>query len=888
LSIASRMIAEKPAGFYVMACFDIDKFRVVNDRYGSEKGDAVLRFIAGVFQKGFEAAGGICCRVMADQFAVLYPKSFLESETLAHMRREAAAFDGTIPPITFSIGRYIVTDKTLPVSAMYDRAALAEASVKDCFDVSIAQYDESMREELLLEQQIINEMQGALADGQFEVWLQPQYNHASGAIIGAEALVRWRHPQKGVLLPREFLPLFERNGFVYEMDKFVWERVCSLLRGWLDSGVEPPPISVNISGYDAYRPDFFETITAIVEKYRVPVAFLRLEITESAFADFTDDIILIVSRLTDYGFTVEIDDFGGGYSSLSILKDVPASMLKLDMRLLANTGNTQRGGNILESVVRMTKWLGLPVIAEGVETREQASFLKSIGCNYVQGYLYARPMPSSDFEAQLARAGREKTMPVIEALETLDNDAFWDPASMETLIFNSYVGGACIFAYDGEKTELLRANEKYAEILFGSGASMERALTTEVRDYMEESDKLRMHEAIQHAIETGGESACELCLNDLTAGRERTYIRIALRVLARAGVEVLLYGSVIDITAQRVAEQRQREAFAQLRIIMENVNGGVSAVTVDDDGKINYIFANEQYYSMFGYTREQYAQEVQDAFKLVHPEDRERTLSTVRRVMRLRQPAVYEYRCNKRDGTTVHVRCNASVTSLEGVKGDVLLSVTTDITPLVKAEERLHETTNRLQAIMDNINGGVTAVVIQNGKPMFLFANDQYFAQLGYTKEQYMAEVPVAFDPVYPEDREMVAAITLQASETREPFSCTYRVFRRDGSLAWMQSNISIARFPDIEEPVQLAVANDVTAQKEAEERLIEATTELHRLNEQRKRILENLPCGAGVYEYTPEGLRVVYLNERYRELVNRSVEELSPLPVLDVVHPDD
>ncbi len=754
LARAARMIGEKPAGYYIMACFDIDKFRVINDRYGSEKGDAVLRFIAGVFERGFTAAGGICCRVMADQFAVLYPKSFSESGALARLRAAAAAFDGSIPSITFSIGRYTVTDKTMPVSAMYDRAALAEASVKDRFDVCIAQYDESMREKLLLERQIINDMQGALKNGEFEVWLQPQYNHASGALIGAEALVRWRHPQRGVLLPGYFLPLFERNGFIYEMDKFVWTRVCALLRDWLDSGVEPPPVSVNISGYDAHRADFFATITSILEQYRIPVTLLRLEFTESAFASFTDDVIQIVSRLTDYGFVVEIDDFGGGYSSLSILRDVSASILKLDARMLTNTGNAQRGGNILESVVRMCKWLGLPVIAEGVETWEQADFLKSIGCNYMQGYLYAHPMPVSEFEERMAHDGKEHTRDV---MDPMDNDTLWDPASMETLLFNSYVGGACIFACSDEKIEVLRVNEKYAQIMLGAGASIERALAADVRAYMDAEDKKHVRDAILRAIETGEEAACELCLHDLTEGQARTYICLALRVLARAGGEVLLYGSVIDLTAQRIAEQRQREALSQLQIILENVNGGVSAVTVDANGKISYVFANEQYYSMFGYTREQYEREVQDAFLLVHPDDRARILSVVRRVMAQKQPETYEYRCNKRDGTMVHVRCNASVTGMEGVSGDVLLSVTTDITPLVEAEARLNE-----------------------------------------------------------------------------------------------------------------------------------ASAELHRLNEQRRQLLENLPCGAGVYEYAAEGLRVVYLNERYKELVNRSAETLSLLPVLDVVHPDD
>ncbi|MDO5111670.1 MAG: PAS domain-containing protein [Clostridia bacterium] len=1017
---AGRMIAAQPPGYYVIACFDIDKFKVVNDRYGSEKGDRVLCFIAEIFEKGFGAAGGICCRVMADQFAVLYPYSFMGSEQIARIRQEAMELDGSIPPIVFSVGRYIIEDKTLSVSAMFDRAVLAEASVKGRFDTHIALYDESMRVELLLEQQTISEMEEALQQKQFEVYLQPQYNHATGALIGAEALIRWQHPQRGLLLPAEFLPLFERNGFVYEMDKYVWEQSCVVLRRWLDSGVEPLPVSVNISGYDAFREDFFATITSLMEAYRIPPDLLRLEITESAFVQSAEALIEIVSRLTAYGFIVGIDDFGSGYSTLNVLKDVPASVLKLDMRLLANTGNTQRGGTIRESVVRMTKWLGIPVIAEGVETREQADFLRSIGCNYVQGFLYARPMPIDEFERVAAQNGIEKKLIAMEALDTLDNDAFWNPTSMETLIFNSYVGGACIFEYSHGRAELLRVNQKYAEIILGPGATMENALAIEIRDYMDEGNKRRMQENIQRAIDTGAESACELCIEALTNGCAHTYIHVAIRVLARAGEDMLLYGSIIDLTAQREAERRQHEASEQLRTILDNVNGGVSAVTIDADGRIHYIFTNEEYYTMFGFTREQYEKEVADAFQIVHPDDTARILATARRVIAKRQPAVYEYRCIKRDKTVIHVRCNASITAIEGVSDDALLSVTTDITPLVKAEEKVLETSGRLQAIMDNVNGGVTAVILKNGEPKFLFANDQYYAQLGYTREQFLVEVPMAFALVHPDDREMVAETTRVASQTRTPFSCTYRAQRRDGSIVWMQSNISIADFPGVEEPVQLAVANDVTAQKEAEARVAETTAQLLALNKriesdnetlntlmqdmpggfcrmrltedgrllgeyineglcrilgmphdeimahyrenilwsvhpedvaliretvngmketggtrsiqyrmlhangeylwimafgrmtrnnagevflniyytdvseqmkleaQRQALLENLPCGAGIYEYAADGLHVVYLNHRYRELVGRDLKDLSMSPVFEVVHPSD
>ena len=390
---AAEMIAACKPEHFALSCVDIDNFKLINDMYGAETGDAVLKHIARTLEQGFSAVGGICCRVMADIFAVLYPRCFVNSELISGVVRSAADPGLSLQPVTLSVGRYVVSDRALAVSAMFDRARVAAASVKGRFDVHIAQYDEAMFEHILREQEIVREMDSALYAGQFEIWLQPQYNHSSGTLIGAEALVRWRHPTKGIISPAAFIPVFEQNGFIYEMDKYVWRLACSLLRRWLDAGVKAVPISVNISRYDIIRKSFLHDLTNLTEEFGIPTDLLRLEITETAFAKSAGHVVDMVRRLIDIGFTVEIDDFGSGYSSLNTLKDVPASVIKLDMDFLRSAENSTRGGNIIESVVRMAKWLGTAVIAEGVETKEQANYLHSMGCRYVQGYLYGRPMP---------------------------------------------------------------------------------------------------------------------------------------------------------------------------------------------------------------------------------------------------------------------------------------------------------------------------------------------------------------------------------------------------------------------------------------------------------------------------------------------------------------
>ncbi len=542
------MIMKHEAGYYVIASYDVENFKVINDQYGNKKGDEVLRGIADVFRSGFEKGGGICARITADDFAVLYPQSFSQSEEIKSIRKRASILDGSLKPTTFSIGRYIVEDLSLPVSAMYDRASIAKRSVKGRFDEHVAVYDESMRNRIIQEQRIISEMKTALADNQFEAWYQPQYNHSTGAITGAEALVRWRHPEWGLVSPGAFIPIFEKNGFVYEVDKFVWEQVCILLRRWIDEGRTPNPISVNISRYDIFREDLVEVISRLIKKYELPVALLRLEITESAFSKSSNQIIKIVKEFKKLGFTMEIDDFGSGYSSLNTLKDVPADIVKLDMRFLEGEENLGRGGNIIESIVRMTKWLGMSVIAEGVETVAQADFLKTIGCDIIQGYLYAKPMPVQDYEALIEKSELEPSMPIADTAEAIAIDAFWNPNSLETLIFNSFVGAACVFELYKGQVEILRVNDKYAKLLGSNVMSASEARKIDYTDYVSEDEKKRAISLLSEAVHKDKEVVDRMTLIDFPNLGENMCIQATMRMIAHAGERYLFYSMLEEVT----------------------------------------------------------------------------------------------------------------------------------------------------------------------------------------------------------------------------------------------------------------------------------------------------------------------------------------------------
>ena len=301
-------------------------------------------------------------------------------------------------PLEFDLavvyGIYLIEDPTYHVSEMYEYANQASKSCKEEFNIkNYAFYDSKMENDIMKEQRIVNSMRSALAREEFVIYLQPKYELQTNTIAGAEVLVRWIAPNHRMISPGDFIPIFERNGFIMNLDVYVWEKSCQLLRKWLDEGQRVLPISVNISRVSLYNPRLVEVLCGLVDKYNIPPELFQLELTESAYTTNQSSIHNMMTTLQEKGFVIMMDDFGSGYSSLNILKDLKVDVLKIDMRFLSDTEEEARSENILAAVVRMAKWLNLPVIAEGVERKEQVLFLKGIGCEYVQGYYFARPMP---------------------------------------------------------------------------------------------------------------------------------------------------------------------------------------------------------------------------------------------------------------------------------------------------------------------------------------------------------------------------------------------------------------------------------------------------------------------------------------------------------------
>lgn len=398
-------LLEHPEKKYNLICSDIENFKLVNDAFGMQAGDRLLQEVASLFKEQVDIrGGGICARFGSDKFiCMMERKSDYTEEFFTQLKSKF----GMLPlPKNLSIkwGIYEIEELDVPVSHMCDRAFLAVNSIKGQYGKSFSIYDNDMRNKMLHEQAIVDCMESALANGEFHVYLQPKYRLTDNSLAGAEALVRWEHPLWGVVSPAEFIPLFEKNGFITHLDQNVWGQTCALLRAWRDQGRPTLPISVNVSRADMYQIDLADCMQSIVKKYDLTPADIHLEITESAFTDDPDQVISTVSRLRNLGFKIEMDDFGSGYSSLNMLSQMTLDILKLDMQFVRDKSITELNEGILKFIIDLAKKMGLDVTAEGVETQEQADWLRENGCDYVQGYLFAKPMKHDAFEKLLEEA----------------------------------------------------------------------------------------------------------------------------------------------------------------------------------------------------------------------------------------------------------------------------------------------------------------------------------------------------------------------------------------------------------------------------------------------------------------------------------------------------
>lgn len=712
---------------FSLARFDVDNFKLFNELYGMQEGNKLLLNIANCI-KPYLKEKTIFCRYTSDHFVLFYKKGSIDIEkvidsTLLALNSKQKKFK-----IVFSVGIYENCDRNISIEQMCERTLITLKTVKGKYNEFFAYYNDSYREQLLEEQMIIDEMSSALKNGEFVIYLQPQYNQATKTIVGAEALARWIHPTRGMISPAKFIPIFEHSGFIIELDKFIVHQACKLQRKWLDRNIIPPPIAVNMSIKDIEQDKFVDEITSIVKSYHLEPSCIHIEITESVFMNNPQKIIQRIKDLQKNGFEVEMDDFGSGFSSLNTLKDVPVNVLKLDMRFLEGDSNHERSGRILSSIIRMAHWLDLSVIAEGVETKEQTDLLLSMGCLYVQGYYFDRPMPIEDFEKKLTLSNSSLS----QSLDTQEDHKV-DLLALETDLYKFFSLlpiGSAIIEYNGSKVELIRFNEQFFSLL-GTSTVQSHSKNFLLRNIIKTADWINFTNTIQKAIDTKGSSSCTV------QTQCELFVKFNFNFLQQKNNASYLYASIEDFNQPMQTQLDLIAAQKELKTIKDTLDSGM--VKLEFEQTLKLIDCDNKFASLFDFTKAELL-EIYKSNPLmgIHPEDISKILETIRYHQKNKYPFVkIEFRQICKDGSYKDVSYSLSFSYyLNVIK---IFAIVTDITKYEQTKRELQNqknqntvTNSRLDSVKNLIPFYSLSLKYEKGDFKIISCNRTFASLLGY------------------------------------------------------------------------------------------------------------------------------------------------------------
>ena len=379
---------------------DVNRFHIINELYGKAYGDLVLKKIGSFIHNIVNTKeGGLACRSESNCFCIYLPHS---DDLKIKLQSYISQVNEVIidHKISIRIGIYLDDGSSLNMEEKFDRAKLACQKLRSTYSTAFDFYDEKLHSKELRLERLVNDFNNAIKEKQFKVFYQPKYNilKEKAHLTSCEALVRWFHPEFGLISPFEFISLFEENGLIQDLDRYVWAEAASKIKEWKDKYSITIPISVNVSRIDIFNPNLENILDELLKNNSIQSKDLLLEITESAYTDNSKQIIETINNLRNKGFMIEMDDFGNGYSSLNMLTTLPIDALKLDMKFIKNICLDKKSCRLVEIMIEISKMLEVPVIAEGVETKEQLDLLKEMGCDIVQGYYFSKPIPDNEFE----------------------------------------------------------------------------------------------------------------------------------------------------------------------------------------------------------------------------------------------------------------------------------------------------------------------------------------------------------------------------------------------------------------------------------------------------------------------------------------------------------
>jgi len=615
-----KFINENLGESFDVICINIKKFSLLNDLLGIEVGSQMLCFIAKHLYTFLHTQKAVFGRFDSDRFIVCARcEDNIGPKLLKIFKEHLHEYIVTIRA-SVAIGIYHVDDTTLPIHIMADRAHFAAYKDMDNYASTLSVYVEKDRVGMLREQSMVSEMHSALEKGDFKVYYQPKFNLTNNVLIGAEALVRWEHPTKGVIDPGNFIGIFEKNGFITFLDEYVWEQVCMFINKAMGQDLQIVPISVNISRVDIYKDGLCDRLCALRDKYSIPANLLELEITESVYTENSKQLIAVVKQLKAAGFRIAMDDFGKGYAALNMINEVAVDVLKLDMKFMENVDTKNKDSNAFSFVVNLATWLDLPIIAEGIETETQVTFLRSLGCNMGQGYLLSHPQKADIFTSTLENSknqafNEKKKVPKKNGVI----DEFWRHSSMASTIFNVFVGALALLEEQGKMLSIIRANDRFNSI-FGQAKLDLMFRNHNVLDGIHKDDLEGFIAMTKTAKLSKEEVAFDSRWNTLRKGKV-VWLHSNMRAIYHDNQKTIYLCSIEDMTVRKEEEIKNKINNRRLQMILAE-----SKINVWEFDIASQIFlTNKAAMRRFGLGGEvKNIKNVAQAAGIIHPDDQKK------------------------------------------------------------------------------------------------------------------------------------------------------------------------------------------------------------------------------------------------------------------------
>lgn len=465
-SAAENMLRQQARSKFVIVSFDIDNFKIINDSIGYVQGDQLLCALA-LALKNWKSESYLCARLDADDFILLTEINDTVIPELQDILERTTKAQGFLEPfggVGFTYGGYQIQNNGELIKTAMDKAKMAHKAAKAAADKSLVWYDGQLLEKLTRERKLQEQLQNALVSQEFELYLQPRVELSDLRIVGAEALVRWELPGQGTLYPDSFIPMFEENGSIADLDFYMLKKVCAYLHGRQEQGQELFPVSVNFSRVTLYRQAFYETFHSIVDQYEIPHDCIEIEVTESAFNDIADIVLQILNRLDEEGFPIAMDDFGSGYSNMNLLGSLPLRIIKLDKVFLQEADIHDRVKGIIICAVELAHTMGVQIVCEGAETEQHVNFLREIGCDFAQGYYFTRPIPQKAFDQKYPVFEQRIMLPPRRMVKSVNSMVpNWEKRSkrmFEEVLAETYPG---FLSLRNEKHQIVYLNQNFRD-----------------------------------------------------------------------------------------------------------------------------------------------------------------------------------------------------------------------------------------------------------------------------------------------------------------------------------------------------------------------------------------------------------------------------------------